>query len=98
MPYLTVRDQLTCPTETNTRTILPFPLHGSFSNEAFMEKVTPINLFKIRASYGLSGWDGNLSHELWRQSYGSGGAGYNFGVNAGGQSGGSEAICRLSAW
>lgn len=53
-------------------------------------KVTPINLFKIRASYGLSGWDGNLSHELWRQSYGSGGAGYNFGVNAGGQSGGSE--------
>ena len=35
------------------------------SNEAFMEKVTPINLFKIRASYGLSGWDGNLSHELW---------------------------------
>lgn len=60
------------------------------SNEAFMEKVTPINLFKIRASYGLSGWDGNLSHELWRQSYGSGGAGYNFGVNAGGQFGGSE--------
>ena len=37
-----------------------------------------------------SGWDGNPSHELWRQSYGSGGAGYNFGVNAGGQSGGSE--------
>ena len=60
------------------------------SNEAFMEKVTPINLFKIRASYGLSGWDGNLSHELWRQSYGSGGAGYNFGVNAGGQSGGGK--------
>lgn len=59
------------------------------SNEAFMEKVTPINLLKIRASYGLSGWDGNLSHELWRQSYGSG-AGYNFGVNAGAQGGGSE--------
>lgn len=59
------------------------------SNEAFMENVTPINLFKIRASYGLSGWDGNLSHELWRQSYGSA-AGYNFGVNAGSQSGGSE--------
>ena len=54
------------------------------SNEAFMEKVTPINLFKIRASYGLSGWDGNLSHELWRQSYGSGGAGYNF-VTGGGE-------------
>ena len=52
------------------------------SNEAFMEKITPINIFKIRASYGLSGWDGNLSHELWRQSYGYA-AGYNFGENAG---------------
>ena len=59
------------------------------SNEAFMENITPINLFKIRASYGLSGWDGNLSHELWRQSY-IGNTGYNFGVNAGYISGGSE--------
>ena len=58
-------------------------------NEAFMEKITPINIFKIRASYGLSGWDGNLSHELWRQSYGYA-AGYNFGENAGSVSGGSE--------
>ena len=58
------------------------------SNEAFMEKITPI-IFKIRASYGLSGWDGNLSHELWRQSYGYA-AGYNFGENAGSVSGGSE--------
>ena len=32
------------------------------SNEAFMEKVTPINLFKIRASYGLSGWDGATNY------------------------------------
>ena len=59
------------------------------SNEAFMEKITPINIFKIRTSYGLSGWDGNLSHELWRQSYGYA-AGYNFGENAGSVSGGSE--------
>lgn len=59
------------------------------SNEAFMESITPINLFKIRASYGLSGWDGNLSHELWRQSYGYN-VGYNFGENAGSLSGGSE--------
>ena len=59
------------------------------SNEAFMEKVTPINLFKIRASYGLSGWDGNLSHELWRQSYGSSGGGYYLGKDDY-QSGGSE--------
>lgn len=40
-------------------------------------------------AYGLSGWDGNLSHELWRQSYGYA-AGYNFGENAGSVSGGSE--------
>lgn len=59
------------------------------SNEAFMEKVTPINLLKVRASYGLSGWDGNLTHELWRQSY-VGNNGYNFGVNAGAQGGSSE--------
>lgn len=59
------------------------------SNEAFMKKVTPINLLKIRASYGLSGWDGNLTHELWRQSYGGNG-GYNFGANAGSQGGSSE--------
>lgn len=59
------------------------------SNEAFMENINPINLFKIRASYGLSGWDGNLSHELWRQSY-IGNTGYNFGVNAGYIGGGSE--------
>lgn len=60
------------------------------SNEAFMEKVTPVNLLKFRASYGLSGWDGNLTHELWRQSYNSSAAGYNFGASAGGQAGGSE--------
>lgn len=59
------------------------------SNEAFMKKVTPINLLKVRASYGLSGWDGNLTHELWRQSYG-GNNGYNFGSNASGQGGSSE--------
>ena len=59
------------------------------SNEAFMQKVTPINLLKLRASYGLSGWDGNLAHELWRQSYGDGGS-YNFGANASGVGGGAE--------
>lgn len=60
------------------------------SNEAFMEKVTPINLLKVRASYGLSGWDGNLTHELWRQAYGGSNTTYNFGANASEVWGGSE--------
>lgn len=60
------------------------------SNEAFMKSVTPINLLKIRASYGLSGWDGNLTHELWRQSYGGSGTSYNFGITAGEVWGGKE--------
>ena len=59
------------------------------SNEAFLKKVEWIDLLKVRASYGISGWDGALSHELWRQSFGSG-DGYNFGANAGGVSGGAE--------
>lgn len=59
------------------------------SNEAFLKEVTPINLLKLRASYGLSGWDGGLTHELWRQSYG-GNDGYVFGSNATGVGGGSE--------
>ncbi len=59
------------------------------SNEAFMRKLTAINLLKIRGSYGLSGWDGRLSHELWRQTYGAGTA-YNFGASAAGNSGSAE--------
>jgi len=51
------------------------------SNEKFMKNAGWLNLLKLRASYGLSGWDGNLSHELWRQSYGAGGS-YYFGNNA----------------
>ena len=50
------------------------------SNETFMENIQFVDLLKVRASYGLSGWDGNLSHELWRQAYGSGN-GYYFGSN-----------------
>ena len=60
------------------------------SNEAFMEKVSLLNLLKVRASYGLSGWDGNLSHELWRQAYGGSGTNYYFGTNASQVGGGSE--------
>lgn len=59
------------------------------SNEKFMQKAKWLDLLKIRASYGISGWDGNLSHELWRQSYGAGGK-YYFGSNATSVSGGAE--------
>lgn len=48
------------------------------SNESFMKTMRPVNLLKVRVSYGLSGWDGSLSHELWRQSYVGGGS-YVFG-------------------
>ena len=59
------------------------------SNEPFMKNAEWLDLLKIRASYGLSGWDGNLSHELWRQSYGSGN-GYIFGSNSTSVSGAAE--------
>lgn len=59
------------------------------SNESFWSSLNAINSLKINASYGLSGWDGSLSHELWRQAYGSGNS-YIFGANAGSVSGGAE--------
>ena len=49
------------------------------SNEDFMKNADWLDLLKIRASYGLSGWDGDLTHELWRQYFGSGN-GYWFGA------------------
>lgn len=59
------------------------------SNEPFMSDAAWLDMLKIRTSYGLSGWDGSLSHELWRQSYG-GGNGYIFGSNATSVGGGAE--------
>ena len=59
------------------------------SNEPFMRNATWLQMLKLRASYGLSGWDGNLTHELWRQAYGSG-DGYIFGSNATYAGGGAE--------
>ena len=59
------------------------------SNEPFMKNAHWLNLFKINASYGISGWDGNLTHELWRQFYGSA-DGYIFGVNSTAVSGSAE--------
>lgn len=59
------------------------------SNESFMKNVSWLDMLKIRASYGLSGFDGELSHELWRQSYGAGNS-YFFGSNASSSAGGAE--------
>lgn len=61
----------------------------TISNENFMKGAEWIDLLKLRASYGLSGWDGDLTHELWRQAYGSGN-GYYFGSNANSAAGGAE--------
>lgn len=43
------------------------------SNEKFMQNSGWLNNLRINASYGISGWDGNLSHELWRSNYMTGG-------------------------
>lgn len=59
------------------------------SNESFLKDVPSLDLLKLRASYGLSGWDGSLSHELWRQAYVNA-AGYNFGKDATSSSGTAE--------
>lgn len=59
------------------------------SNESFLKGISFLNLLKVRASYGISGWDGNLSHELWRQTYVAGST-YYFGENAGSQTGNVE--------
>lgn len=59
------------------------------SNESFMKDAKWLDMLKIRASYGLSGCDWGLSHEMWRQAYGSGNS-YIFGDKAAGVSGGAE--------
>lgn len=48
-----------------------------------MKNIEAINQFKLYASYGISGWDGNMKHELYRQSYGgTNGGTYYFTNNA----------------
>lgn len=51
------------------------------SGEEFMKQASWIDLWKVFASCGRSGWDGNLSHDLFRQSY-IGGNAYYFTDNA----------------
>lgn len=61
------------------------------SEEPFLRNAKQLDLLKLSASYGISGWDGNLSHELWRQSFGNTNAhGYYFSNNVAAYSGLAE--------
>lgn len=61
------------------------------SNEAFFEGITGIDKLKLFASHGVSGWEGNLTHELYLQSYGDTNAGsYFFTDNVSQQAGQAE--------
>lgn len=51
------------------------------SNEPFMRGAHWLDLLKLFASCGISGWDGSLSHELYLQSYGSADASSYFFTN-----------------
>ena len=61
------------------------------SNESFMAG-SAVNELKLRASYGLSGYEGSFAHELWRYNYTTGNN-YLFGSadNQGAVSGSTEA-------
>lgn len=59
------------------------------SNESFLKCSKTVDDLRLRASYGLSGWDGNLSHELWRYSYGATNTNYLFGNSTGGTTAGA---------
>lgn len=50
----------------------------NLSKEKFMKDNKWVNDLKLYASYGVSGWDGNLTHELYRQSYGNSNTSYYF--------------------
>ena len=53
------------------------------SEEDFVKNTGALDYLKLYASIGTSGWDGNLSHELYRQGYGGQyGNGYFFTDNA----------------
>ena len=61
------------------------------SNEAFMAGAENLDLLKIRGSYGMSGWDGNLTHDLWRNFYSASfGGSYAFGTAGSAATGAGE--------
>ena len=70
-----------------------YGVNGSWniSNEKFLKNIDVTNNMRISTSYGVSGWDGNLSHELYLQSYGDKGAGGYFFTNNASSSAGQTA-------
>ena len=65
-----------------------FNLYPAISVAGIVSKAPYV---KVYGSFGLSGSDGDLEHELWRQAYGSSnGHSYNFGVAPTGYSGRAE--------
>jgi len=59
---------------TNVTQFLPYPSAGAawlLSNEAFMQSLNPVNLLKIRVSYGISGNDdiGNYNGDRYYHPY-----------------------------
>lgn len=88
------------PPEHHFHTYPAIAASWNVSNENFMKSVKEINELKLYASYGLSGWDGNLSHELYRQSYGNSNTSYFFTNNvsdAWGKGEGSLPVLGLTA-
>lgn len=48
------------------------------SGESFLKDAKGLDFLKLSASFGYSGWDGNLSHELYLQNWNVGGGSYMF--------------------
>lgn len=72
----------------------------NMTDEGFMKNLKFINNLRLNVSYGLSGWDGNLRHELFRQSYGNTDRSYYFTNNVAevwGKGEGALPILNLSA-
>lgn len=67
------------------------------SNETFMKGAAWLSYLKVFASAGISGFDGNMTHELYLQTYGTANAGdYLFTHNAS-SAGGGQAEGNLAA-
>lgn len=55
----------------------------TISNEKSLRNIKALNSLKLYASFGISGWDGNMQHELYRKYYGgANGGNYYFTNNA----------------
>lgn len=69
------------PHNNKFRTYPAVSFTWNIANEAFL-KGTAVSDMRFNLSYGLSGWDGNLSHELSLPKYGNNNRGIYWGANA----------------